>query len=132
MERHISAGAKAMRSKEGKFERVMRDMRSRYWHALPARAYRMRRLILKDRAGRLEPGEFEELELLSKRLAEASVSYGFEEVGRIAVRITDLLSHRRSGVVDHVALLRSCDELDLFIDDMTIETLALRLRAALS
>lgn len=121
-----------MTSSESKADRVMREMRSRYWHALPQRAYRMRRLIQKNRAGRLEPGELEELELLAKRLADLGSSYGFEEVTRIVSRVCDLLTSHRGGTVDHAALERACDELDAFVDDMTIEALALRLRAAFS
>jgi len=106
-------------------------MRSRYWHALPARAYRIRRLLAKDRNGHLEPGEREELELLAKRLADSGVDYGFDEVSGIANRIATLLDDRQSRV-RHEALERACDDLDSFIDDMTIEVLAMRLRAVLT
>lgn len=114
----------------GTYERTMRDMRSRYWHALPAHAYRIRRLVGKDRTGPLEPGEREELELLAKRLADSGRGYGFDEVSRIARRITELLEDRQQ-TLRHDALESACDDLDTFIDDMTIEALALRLRAVL-
>lgn len=118
-------------TKPGKYERVLQDMRSRFWHALPARAYRVRRLVAKMKNDRLETGEREELELLVKRLSGNSATFGFEEVALIGDRMAAILDEDRRGQRNADALMRACDELDAFIDDMTIEALALRLRAAL-
>lgn len=108
----------------------MQDLRARYWQSLPTKAYRLRRLIRKGRAGELQPGEREELELLGKRLAESGASYGFEEVSRIGDALSDLLDGgRRTGELDFEELENLCDELDRFIDDMTVDALATGLSA---
>lgn len=120
-----------MMTPTSKHQKVMRDLRSRFWHALPARAYRIRRLVTKTMTNRLEPGERDELELLAKRLAGAGEQHGFEEVTVIAARLVALLEDQRIGGLEASALVHACDDLDAFIDDMTIEALATRLRAVL-
>ena len=111
----------------------MRALRRRYWESLPTRAYRIRRLVRAAREGTLELGEREELELLTQRLAESGASYGFQEVSRIVGDILDEIRAARSlDSIDFATVEKSCDELDRFIDDMTFEVLATRLRAALT
>lgn len=115
------------------YERLMTSLRSRYWESLPTRAYKLRRLIRKLRSDALEPGEREQLELIAQRMAESAGSFGFDEVGQIGARISAALARYRSGDDSAMSALESaCDDLDRFIDDMTIEALAMRLRAVLS
>ncbi len=115
------------------YDRLMASLRSRYWETLPTRAYRLRRLVRKLRSDALEPGEREELELETQRLADSGSSFGFDEVSRICAAMSDALARHRAGRLEDLAeLSRHCDALDRFIDDMTLEALAVRLRAVLS
>lgn len=106
----------------------MRALRRRYWEGLPTRAYRIRRLVRAAREDQLQPGERQELELLTQRLAESGTSYGFSEISRIAGAMLDEL-REGATTVSFSQLESSCDELDQFIDNMSLETLALRLGA---
>ena len=109
--------------------RVLFHLRAQYWDSLPTKAYRVRRLIRKERKGGLELGEREELELAVRRLAESGACYGFEEISDIAVQMVDLLDRRRDGDETSRELEVWCDELDRYIDDMTVEALAVGLKS---
>lgn len=115
------------------YERLMTSLRSRYWESLPTRAYKLRRLVRKLRSNSMQPGEREELELMVQRLADSGSSFGFEEVTEIGGRMADIVARQRQGEGELLEELESaCDDLDRFIDDMTIEALVMRLRAVLA
>ncbi len=112
----------------GKYDTAIHRMRSRFWSSLPAQSGRLRRLAVRAVRDRLALGEREELELLVKRLADSAQTHGFGEAGEIARQMAATLDAERLGIDDLDGLLDACDELDRFIDDMTIEALAVRLQ----
>ena len=110
-------------------DRATMKLRAQFWEALPTNAYRVRRLIRKQRLVGLEPGQREELELLVQRLADSAQSLGFDDVGVVTQEIAELLWTQRSGANVHQPLEELCDQLDHIIDDMTLEALAVGLRS---
>lgn len=110
-------------------DRATMKLRAQYWDALPTNAYRVRRLIRKERASQLEPGEREELELLVQRLADSAHALGFAEVADVTTEIAQLLREQRAGGDVSQSLEGLCDRLDHIIDDMTLEALAVGLRS---
>ena len=114
---------------ESSHDRLLVKLRTQFWDSLPTKASRIRRIARRQREGHLDLGEFEELELTVKRMADSAQALGFHDVSEVACSLANLLVEQRAGKDVWSKFDDQCDRLDQLIDDMTLEALAVGLRS---